>query len=584
MSFEIEDVVSFDTETTGLHPYLGDLPFGFAFANSVEETYLDDRKDSKEDILKLCLEIFENEEQKVVIHNAKFDMHHLAQWCQSNFKKEIDFKCTIIDTAVLARIANNQRISCSLSSVGSEYGFKKDVTVENYIAKHGLKREVVDLDGNKTFIKDFAKVPYDLISKYAKIDARICYDLYYKLLQDMRSLENYLTSLNHPKTLYSVIKREAELTKSLYKMERTGVLIEPTYTKRACDFERQRADLAAEQYRIIAKREFVDSGKAHAAAFIDAGVAPETLPRTSAGNYSFTGEILSANSDKLSENILQYRDADKKSTTFYGGFLKLRDSTGYIHTNFGQHTTRTFRLSSTGPNLQNVPSSRGDNAPYFERDCFIAPEGYKWLSLDYKSQEVRILYDLSGETDIGRRILDGEDSHQVVASMMCVTRKQAKTVQFGIIYGMGTDSLAKELDCEPREAAELKAKFFARIPRAGAFIRAITEKARRSGYIANTYGRVYQFEPQFAYKAPNYLIQGTGSEIVKDAVNAIFAKYNQKDILLVSQVHDELNLYIKNDMLDEANAIKQLMVNVYKQKFLPMDVDYKIGNSWGECK
>ena len=584
MRFEIESITAFDTETYGLNPYLGDLPFGFSFANSVGETYLDDRRDNKKEIYNLCEELFENEENTVIIHNAKFDMHGLTEWCQSNFKKEIRFKAKIICTATLARIADNQRLRVGLGVVGEDYGISKDSSVEQLIHVRKLFKSKVDYFGNISKDKDFSKVPYEFISKYAMRDARVCYDIFFKLLEDIQGLEKYLATLNLPRSVYSVIEREAALTKVLFQMERTGVLLDSPYAVRACEFERQRSVSAANSYQELTGRDFVDSGKAHAAAFIDSGVDQSELARTSTGRYSFTSEVLSANDSELAKSIVEHRESHKKAVTFYGNFLQLRDSRGRIHTSLGQSTTRTGRLSSQNPNLQNIPAHREIGAEFFERECFIAPEDFYWVSFDYKAQEMRLLFDLSGETEVANCILAGEDVHEVTAKLMDVTRAKSKNIGFGLIYGMGLAKMATDLGITFDEARNLKSLFFAKMPKAGDFIRAVIDKAER-GYLANAYGRVYKFKKEFAYKAVNYLIQGTGSEIVKDAMIAIDKKYRDSDnVKMILQVHDELCFYIHKDHMQEIDSIKQIMTDAYKHNILPMDVSVKYGKNWAECK
>jgi len=573
LPFEIEQVVSFDTETTGLNPYLGDLPFGFAFANSQTELYLDDRLDSKHDIYSLCSQVFGNSETSVLIHNAKFDMHHLSQWCIDNRFEPIEFKARIICTATLSRIANNDRLTTRIKDVAKDYGLVKSDAVDIWIRKNKAYRP----DGEP----DFSKVPHDIISKYAKQDARITYDLYFHLLNDIQGLERYVKTLPGDRSIFNIIDREEAVTKALFQVECTGVNIDSSYARRAFDFEKQRADNASARYTEITGRNFVDSGKAHAAAFIDSGYDERKLIKTEAGNYSFANEVLSSISSPITEAITEHRQSIQKADTFYGNFSKLCDASGRIHTNFRQDAARTFRLSSSNPNLQNIPKEKiGD---FYERDCFIPPEGYTWVSIDYRAQEMRLLFDMAGEEAVAKRIIEGEDVHAVTASLMGVDRKSAKTIGFGLVYSMGVQTMADSLGVSFKDAQELKRIFFSSMPKSARFLQDVMRKAEK-GFICNDYGRVFKFTKDFSYKAPNYLIQGTGSEIGKDALVELIKIYKQDRVRVVSLVHDEINFNIKDEHLSEIPNICTIMKNVYKHSILPMDVSVtKSKKSWGAC-
>lgn len=572
-----EQIVSFDTETYGLNAYLGDLPFGFAFANSYEEYYYDDRKYSKQNIYDSCKELFEDFDRTVILHNAKFDMHMLYVWCLENSFVPIKYNAKIVCTAVMARIVNNDRINTKLKFCAKDYGLEKSDAVDIWIVKNKAYKLV-----NGEQQKDFSKVPYAIISNYAKKDSRVTYDLYFCLLNDLSELQKYNDTLDDGRSLYNILDREAELLKALFEVEKTGVLINTDYTRRAFGMERQRADAASERFTQITGRELVDSGKAITSALIDSGYDESKIPRTEKGNYSLTAKILSSVAHPIADVVNQYRNAAKSADTFYGGFIDLRDKSGRIHTNFRQDSTRTFRLSSSNPNLQNIPSKEVNG--FFARNCFIPEENHTWVSMDYKAQEMRLLFDLSGEKTVADRINQGEDVHEVTASLMGVNRKKAKDVGFALIYGKGITQLSIDLGISYNEAKALRELFFGRMPRSKILLDKVIRKAR-DGFVSNKYGRIYRFKNGFEYKAPNYLIQGTGGEICKDAMINIYKIYKQDKVKIVSAVHDELNFNIHNDYLHEIDNIKKIMIDVYKPNILSMDVDVSMSTeSWGKCE
>lgn len=547
--------------------------------------YLDDRRDEPAVIFNLVKELFESKRNTICIHNAKFDMHHIWLWCWDNFKYDLQFNCKIIDTAMLARMANNIAMSVALEDVARAKGLWKSDAVKIWINKNNAYKMVEMEDGTFEKSPDYARVPYSIISEYAKIDARICYQLYGILLEDIGKLDLYLKTLNPPRSIWHNIDREAAFTKSLYRVEKQGVLTSVTDIQRNFENERLRAAQASERYTQITGRTFVDSNKSHSGACEALGIDTSSAKRTATGEVSFSKQNLTAVDSVISEPIKDYREANKKANTVLLGLLNARDYDGRIHTNFNQSTARTFRLSSSEPNLQNI-SKKEDLQGQNLKDLFIAEEDFYFCSFDWKAQEMRLLFDLCGEVSVAQRIIAGEDTHDVTSSLMGgVTRKQAKDIGFGLVYGMGIDLLAEKLKCSPQEARRLKELFLRSMPNAASFIKAVIRKAKETGFISNPWGRVFKFSVDDAYKAVNYLIQSSGAEILRDAMNELDKMYfGNPYVKMILTVHDEICFSIHKDHLHEIENIKHVMRTVYKHKILPMDVDCKISNeSWGKC-
>ncbi len=577
-----EEIFALDTETSGLYAYRGDRPFGFAIADSVSEVYFDDRRHDREVIFLLLKELLENENNTICIHNAKFDLHHVTEWAKDYFAQEIKINARIVCTAVLSRIANNTRLSCALDDVAMSYGLgAKDHTVMEWIRRNKAYRFVTMEDGTVDKNPDFSAVPFNIMEPYAKRDARLCYSIYYALLRDISLLDAYTKKLTPPRSIWNTVERETKITKILYKMERTGVLTDSANAQRNFEIERLRASEARIRYTEITGREFVDSGANHTASMQALGISDSGVARTATGAISFSKQNIGAIDSALAKPIKDYREANKKANTVLLGLLNSRDKAGRIHTNFGQYTTRTFRFSSTNPNLQNV-SSKDDKTGHNLRESFIPDPDCYLVSFDYKAQEMCLLFDMSDEVEIAERIKTGEDTHAVTAALMGVDRNTAKTVGFALVYGAGISRLASQLGVTETEARRLRQLFFDKMPKAAKFIKQVIERAN-GGFIANPWGRVLQFKRGDSYKAVNYLIQGSGAEIIRDAMIAIAEEYDDNPMVrMVLTVHDELLFNIHKDHLDEIPNIKRIMEQVYKYKILPLTVGVSMSDkSWG---
>lgn len=573
------NLISLDTETTGLYPYKGDRIFAISLFDG-EKPYYYDFRDSGLSFETQCLNnlkgLLADEQKTLFIHNAKFDMHHLAEWSKSICGREFEFKCKILDTQVLARLYQNDRLSYSLDSCAKEdLKIPKDDAVKIYLRENKLKDQ-------------YHLVPKSIMQPYAETDARICFQLGMFYLDKLEKLDQqYTRKLSPPKSIMRLVDVEEKFTKVLYKMERTGVIVDEAYTRTANLFEETRANKYITQFEQITGRAFVDSGKALYETFSNIPGDSSKIVRTAKGNPSFTDEVLSSFTSPAAVCVKEYRAASKKAGTYYSNFIELRGKDGRIHTNFRQAGTGTGRLSCSDPNLQNINKEEDLSDPRsIVRKCFIPPHNWNWVSIDYQAQEFRMLLDSSGEVPVIKKVLGGADVHQATADMMRVTRKEAKTVNFGLLYGMGQQKLADTLGVSVDRAKNLKNNYFSTLPKISIFTKAISRKAEQ-GLISNWAGRIYRFQRDFAYKAVNYVIQGGCSDVLRFALIEMdrFIEENELKSKIILTVHDEICLYMPDEELVHIPKLQEIMSNAYPHSLLPLTTEVSISKkSWAEVE
>ena len=327
--------------------------------------------------------------------------------------------------------------------------------------------------------------------------------------------------------------------------------------------------------------------------------------RTKTGAYSTTEEILEKHraTHPLVDLILKIRGLRKLLTTYINALPELiNPQTGKIHTSYNQTVTATGRISSTNPNLQNIPVRTEDGREI--RRAFIADPGDIFLSADYSQIELRIIADLSGDNEMIDAFLSGEDIHQATAAKIYkealddVTpdqRRNAKTANFGIIYGISVFGLSERLGISRQEAKTLIDGYFNTYPKVREYMDNNISQAKNDGYVTTIKGRkrmlpginsnnsvVRGFAERNAINAP---IQGSAADIIKIAMINIANEMDQKGLKsrMIMQVHDELVFNIKTDELDTMQElIKRNMENAYKGR-VPLIVSAGIGNNWLEA-
>jgi DNA polymerase-1 len=576
--------LSLDTETSGLRPYHGDRLFAITAAGAFGELYFGFGASGLDHAL--IPRIYEAVKGKTVAFaNAKFDMHFL---CNEGWGTDYE----PWDILVVDKCIYNRHLSYSLNAVAERMGFgSKDGGVMAYIKEHGLydKEEV---QGKKTVKKNprFDRVPLEIISKYALQDARLTYEIYEAQLVKVQELtQKYSKIKGYPVRFSDLVADERKLTKVLFDIEHRGMGLDRGYIEKAKKREEYRIHKAKAKFTELTGAELVDSNKQLSQIFGANGIVGGT---TAKGNASYTDAVLETIEHPIAGVIREYRDATKRLNTYYNNFTYCGDSEGIVRPSIRQTAADTFRFSITDPALQTLNSE--DDGDWRVRDSFRARQGYVYVSIDYQAQEYRLTADYAGERNLISQINEGVDVHSATAKMMGVDRYSAKVLNFALLYGAAAPKIATMLKVSVDKATELKNLYFSRLGKVSSLINNIKSTIDSRGYIFNFAGRILHFpviefdqdgvkrRGNFAYKGPNYIIQSSGSEIMRRALIVVdgFLKPYQSKIVL--SIHDELLLEMTEDELYLIPRIRELMVGVYTPKNgLPMSTSVAIGESWG---
>lgn len=561
--FELEchGIFAIDTETTGLEPYKDHCIFSVIVSTYKDDFYFNFNQNAPAEyvlpdrVMRRFRNIIDNPDNIIYMHNAKFDMHF--------FNVEdvpFQFKAKIVCTQALARIVHNQLPSYSLENLAADIGFEKDNTVMKYILKNKLYTDVEV--GKKKPRRDlhYDKVPFEIMSEYGMTDGHITFKLGTYLNAKIMEMNEEHLAEGLP-SIMGVVENEIALTKTLFKMEAKGVRIDWAYCKEAYAYERSMyLEAASKFYAFTDGIEFEDSAACYKQAFKKLGLTPG---RTGLGRDSYSADNLPDND--LTDIILQYRKHYKRAHTYFGNFLELADDNDIIHCSFNQAGTATGRLSSSHPNLQNVPKRGEDGSKYPVRKAFIPREGMHFYMVDWDQMEYRLLLDLADEREVIRKIKDeGLDVHTATAESMGVERDPAKTLNFMLLYGGGAAKLATALKTTVHQARNLKNKYFSTLRKVQRIVEAIKSVSKTRGYIVNYLGRRLNMTPNGDYKMPNHFIQGSCGDIAKEAMNEI----HKNGVNMLMTVHDEVILEMPEDW--NPTWIKKIMETTYKENYLPL--------------
>ena len=388
-------------------------------------------------------------------------------------------------------------------------------------------------------------------------------------------------------------KFDKEIEPILRQMEKRGVLIDVPYLKQLSkEVAKEIERLKKEIFRSTGGEFNLDSPiQLLQILFTRLALPVKEIKKTKTGISTAASELMKIqNAHPVVGKILQYRELAKLKNTYLDSLPALVDKESRLHTTYAPDT-QTGRLSSRNPNLQNIPI-RTDMGKRI-RQAFIAPLGFVLVSADYSQIELRIIAHLSGEPKLISAFKAGLDIHEFVSQALGVSRRVAKVINFGVIYGMSAFGLSQTLNISHEEAQNYIDKFFAEYPVLSKYLSNILEKARK-GSLKTVFGREREFpginspiasiRGQVERMAINYPFQGSGADIIKLAMIKIYPKIKSLNAHLILTVHDELVFEVPETQQEKAYyLIKTMMENVVKLK-VPLVVKISVGKNWGEMK
>ena len=578
------DYVSFDTETTSLDYMLAEL-VGIsialkpneAFYIPINHNYEGAEKQLEQDFVLEALKPFlESDEISKIGHNLKYDRHILQN-------AGIDLKGTLLDTMLFSYVNNSTITRHNLDAVSKRYLNINPTSYED-VAGKGAKQI------------PFSEVSIDVASDYASEDADISLKLY-EHIEPLVQKEAKLAKL------YSEV--EGPLIYTLGDIERNGVLIDSEkLSQQSKELEAKILKLES-QVQKNAGEDFNLGSPKQLQEILYEKLGLPVIKKTPKGQPSTSEAVLQELSIDfpIVHDILSYRAISKLKSTYTDKLPKMINSnTGRVHTSYHQAVTATGRLSSSDPNLQNIPIRSEEGRRI--REAFIAPEGYKILAADYSQIELRIMAHLSKDQGLMDAFAKGQDIHQATAAEIFsiniddVTpnqRRSAKAINFGLIYGMSAFGLSKQLQITRAEAQNYIEQYFERYPGVKNYMDETKISAKKNGYVETVLGRRlyladiessnYQRRQYAERSAINAPMQGTAADLIKMAMTDLHSKIRNEslDAKIIMQVHDELVIEVNENQLDELSDLTvNIMADIFKLD-VDLKVDADIGNNWDEA-
>ena len=571
--------VCFDTETTGIDPITAEL-VGIAFSWEAGKGFylpFPENKDEAQELIEQLRPFFESETIQKIGQNLKYDIKVLRKY-------NVKVKGKLFDT-MLAHYLINPDMRHNMDVLAETYLNYTPISIEELIGKKGK---------NQLSMRD---VPLDKQTEYAVEDADIT-------LQLKEHFEKELGDANTQKLFDDI---EIPLLRVLADMELEGINLDESFLNSLSEeLDSEIKTLETNIYKEAGEEFNIASPKQLGDILFDKLKLVDKPKKTKTGQYATSEDILSylAKDHDIIQHILEFRGLSKLKSTYVDALPnQVEPTTGRVHTDYMQTVAATGRLASNNPNLQNIPirTERGRQV----RKAFIPrDENYTLLAADYSQIELRIIAALSEEETMINAFKNGEDIHASTASKVfnvplnAVTREQrsnAKTVNFGIIYGVSAFGLSNQTDLSRSEAKELIDTYYATYPKLRNFISEQVDFARDNGYVQTVLGRrrylkdinsrnavVRGAAERNAVNAP---IQGSAADIIKIAMINIHKKLeegNYKTKMLL-QVHDELVFDVYKPELESIKTlVKTEMENAYKLE-VPLDVDLDIGDNWLEA-
>ena len=573
-----KEILSLDTETTDTDAMRAEL-VGMSFSYAENQAFyvpVPKDRESAQKIVDKFKPVFENENSLKVGQNIKYDIMVLANY-------GVTVKGKMFDT-MIAHYVLQPELHHGMDYLAEVYLKYDTIKIEELIGARGK---------NQRNMRDLSPIN---IYKYACEDADVTLKL-------KNILEKELVT-NGVKELFEEI--EMPLVPVLAYIERNGVRIDTESLKETSKhFTIRMREIEENIYKMAGMEFNVSSPKQVGEVLFDRLKITEKAKKTKTGQYVTSEEVLESlkNKHEIVGKILEYRGLKKLLSTYIDilpGLINPR--TGRIHTSFNQTVTATGRLSSSNPNLQNIPIRNEDGKEI--RKAFIPDDGCEFFSADYSQIELRIMAHLSGDENMIEAFKEEQDIHAATAAKIYninisdVTREQrnkAKTANFGIIYGISIFGLAERLNVERKEAKELIDGYFENYPRIKAFMNESIRSARDKGYIETIFKRkrylpdinsrnavVRGYAERNAINAP---IQGSAADIIKVAMIRIYRRFMDEGIKskMILQVHDELNFSV---LKEEKEKVQQIVISemeaAYKMK-VPLQADCGWGQNWVEA-
>ncbi|MFA5589319.1 MAG: DNA polymerase I [Lysobacteraceae bacterium] len=578
------ELIAFDTETDSLDPMRANL-IGLSFAvESGRAAYVPLAHDHpgapaqlpREQVLDALRPVLEDAAKPKLGQHGKYDLHVMR-------RHGVQMRGYAQDTLLQSFVLNSTATRHDLDSLALRY-----------LGYSTLRYEEIAGKGAKQI--PFSQVDIETATRYAAEDADICLRLYQVLAEKLGAEPSLLKVYN---------EIEMPLVEVLTRIEENGVLID------ADELRRQSRDLAARMLAIqtrtfeIAGRKFnLDSPKQLQALLFEELDLPIVV-KTPTGQPSTNEDALEAIADKheLPRLILDYRALTKLRSTYTEKLVEMiNPDTGRVHTSYHQGGAATGRLSSSDPNLQNIPIRSEDGRRI--RCAFVAPPGRAIVAFDYSQIELRIMAHLSGDAGLISAFEQGQDIHRATAAEVfgveldavdANQRRAAKAINFGLIYGMGAFGLARQLDVPRNQAQDYISLYFSRYPGVHDFMERTREEARERGYVETVFGRrLYLAEirsrnanqragaERAAINAP---MQGTAADIIKRAMRQVhdWLEPHAEQARMIMQVHDELVFEADTGFIETLiSQVRQRMQDAASLR-VPLIVDAGVGDNWDQA-
>ncbi|MGN6481122.1 DNA polymerase I [Luteibacter sp.] len=580
---ETAPLIAFDTETTSIDSMLADIVGVSLAVEQGKACYIPVAHDypgapaqlSREHVLNALKPILEDPSRPKVGQHGKYDINVLSHY-------GIAVKGLAHDTMLESYIFNATATRHDMDSLA-----------QRYLGYTTVKYEEICGKGAKQI--SFSQVDIETAGKYAAEDADITLRLHHALwpqLEAVPSLRSVYTDIEIP------------VVPVLARMEQTGVLIDANELRlQSQELGKRMLELQQKAYAAAGHEFNMDSPKQLQAVLFDELGLPAKV-KTPTGQPSTNEEALEALADshELPRLILDYRGLAKLRSTYtdkLAGIVNPR--TGRVHTSYHQGAVATGRISSSDPNLQNIPVRTEEGRRI--RQAFVAPPGWRIVAADYSQIELRIMAHLSGDDGLVRAFSEGGDVHRATAAEVFgvppeeVTsnqRRAAKAINFGLMYGMSAFGLARQLGVDRGEASDYMARYFSRFAGVRAFMDATREQAHQNGYVETLFGRRLYLEnlksrnqalragaERAAINAP---MQGTAADIIKRAMIAVAAWIEGRDdVRLLMQVHDELVLEVRDDAVDAVKVAIETKMSGAAELSVPLQVSVGVGANWDEA-